>query len=169
MKLSAIMITVASVIAAINAAPAALPEPVPVALAEPVPVALAEPVPVALPEPVPVASAELAGFSPNPAKELEERANNGANCRWKYAVVYNIWKVIVWGPWAQDNSWGRGLLDNLRGQCGVITDWQFYYRADRSGVATFKTHIFCPPSKVQDAIWLASGPKNAVVRCTKNL
>ncbi|KAK6513441.1 hypothetical protein TWF281_005066 [Arthrobotrys megalospora] len=98
--------------------------------------------------------------------ELQERANNGANCRYKFFhPFYSEYRVITWGPWAQDNSWGRGLLDNLRGQCGVITDWEFYYRGDRSGVATFKGTIFCTAKKVQDAIWLASGPTNAVVRC----
>ncbi|KAK6497739.1 hypothetical protein TWF481_012142 [Arthrobotrys musiformis] len=96
---------------------------------------------------------------------IEERANNGGRCTYKKQLVYNEFKVITWGPWAKRRDYGRGLLDNLRGQCGVITDWQFWYRSDGTGVGTFKTIIFNSPKCVRDAIWLASGPTNVARRC----
>ncbi|KAK6528361.1 hypothetical protein TWF281_009604 [Arthrobotrys megalospora] len=104
-------------------------------------------------------------------KDLQERANNGANCKYKKPSPspWFTYKVITWGPWAQDNSRGRSLLDNLRGQCGVITDWEFYYRADGAGVAVFKTSPTVLPKCVQDAIRLASGLTNVVLTCTPNL
>ncbi|KAK6522850.1 hypothetical protein TWF281_002281 [Arthrobotrys megalospora] len=115
------------------------------------------------------ATAAPVDISPAPANELQERANNGANCRYKRPGAYNEFRVTIWGPWAQDNTWGRGLLDNLRGQCGVISEWQFYYTGGGTGVATFRGTIFCDAKRVQDAIWLASGPTNAVVTCTFDL
>ncbi|KAK6522851.1 hypothetical protein TWF281_002282 [Arthrobotrys megalospora] len=152
MKFSAIF-AVASILVTVIAAPAALPVDVTTTSA----ISTVTVVPDAAP-PVNINATE-------PIHELEERANNGANCVYSPDFGYNTYKIITWGPWAQDRSYGRGLLDNMRGQCGVITDWQFYYRADRAGVAKFKTTIFCTPKRAQDAIWLASGPKNVGIRC----
>ncbi|KAK6522309.1 hypothetical protein TWF281_002873 [Arthrobotrys megalospora] len=115
-----------------------------------------------------VAAAPAASTDPTTVDNLQERANNGANC--KYDNWSRDFKVIIWGPWAQDNSWGRGLLDNLRGQCGWIGNWTFNYRSDGSGVATFNIPPAANrPKCVQDAIWLASGPTNVGISCTGNL
>ncbi|KAK6345655.1 hypothetical protein TWF718_007565 [Orbilia javanica] len=99
-----------------------------------------------------------------PAGNLEARSHNRASCRFIGSWTDNEFKVVTWGPWGQDGSWGRGLLDNLRGQCGVITNWEFDYRG-RTGVATFKTITINSPKCVQDAIWLASGPTNVGLEC----
>lgn len=60
---------------------------------------------------------------------------------------------------------GGGLLDNLRGQCGVITDWTANADDDDNLVARFSTTIFCGADNVHDAIWLANG-KHYDADCT---
>ncbi|KAF3317034.1 hypothetical protein TWF173_001040 [Orbilia oligospora] len=117
---------------------------------------------------VTAAPAPVAEAIANPVKDLEERANNGANCKYSAYWTHNEFKVITWGPWAQDGSYGRGLLDNLRGQCGVITNWEYRHRSDGAGIATFKTITINSPKCAKDAIWLASGPTNVVLTCTLN-
>lgn len=51
---------------------------------------------------------------------------------------------------------GGGLLDNLRGQCGVISVWKAG-TSSGSLAASFVTTIFCSPNDVHNAIWLANG------------
>ena len=57
---------------------------------------------------------------------------------------------------------GGGFLNNIRGQCGVITNWQTSMDPAGMGVyAWFDTDIGCDGGKVHDAAWLASNPNNA--------
>ncbi|KAK6497141.1 hypothetical protein TWF506_004616 [Arthrobotrys conoides] len=116
----------------------------------------------------PAALAALAAETiANPIQDIQARANNGANCNYSAFWSDNEFKVITWGPWAQDGSKGKGLLDNLRGQCGVITNWEYRHRSDGSAVALFKTIIINSPKCVQDAIWLASAPSRISLTCNK--
>ncbi|KAF3914819.1 hypothetical protein ABW20_dc0103352 [Dactylellina cionopaga] len=106
--------------------------------------------------------------STDSVSNLQERENNGANC--KYNSHGGIFKIVTWGPWAKGDAWGRGLLDNLRGQCGWIGDWGYYYRSNGAGVASFNIPPAAnKPKCVQDAIWLASGPTNVGIKCTPDL
>lgn len=59
---------------------------------------------------------------------------------------------------------GGGLLDNLRGQCGVITDWEAASDDSDNLLAKFSTTIFCGSDDVHNAIWLANG-KNYEANC----
>lgn len=95
---------------------------------------------------------------------LEKREVNGANC-WKYRDEYNSWYLIkTWGTWDQD--WGKGLLDNIRGQCnrniyGDVQQWGFHFEAGpppTPGYASFlfwNTDIYYNHC-ILDAVWLAS-------------
>ncbi|KAK6356016.1 hypothetical protein TWF718_000389 [Orbilia javanica] len=101
------------------------------------------------------------------AKNLEAR--QGPNKAWCFyhspAAPYREFTIVTSGPWTR-NDWGRGLLDNLRGQCGVISNWKFEYNGSNgNGKATFWTDLVHPANCVKDAIWLASGPVNYEAYC----
>ncbi|KAF3091324.1 hypothetical protein TWF569_001632 [Orbilia oligospora] len=102
----------------------------------------------------------------NSVNNLQARENNGAGCFYHSpAAPWREFTVLTSGPWTRGN-WGRGLLDNLRGQCGLITDWKFEYNGSNgNGKATFKTDLVHPAKCVKDAVWLASGPTNVDVFC----
>jgi hypothetical protein len=75
--------------------------------------------------------------------------------------------IYTTGP-AFATDYGRGLLDNLRGQCGQINNWGYsYYNNNQNGVATFEMSQFIRPHCVEDAIWLSTNPTGAVngVQC----
>ncbi|KAG8829397.1 hypothetical protein FRB91_007317 [Serendipita sp. 411] len=88
------------------------------------------------------------------AEPIDKRGGNGASCGYSGGW----YTVESWGSW--DNDWGKGLLDNLRGQCGNIVNWGFNYGGNGNGYAGFaqsgRSHC------VEDAIWLASNPTGAI-------
>jgi hypothetical protein len=152
--------------------------------------------------PLPPLHASLAFTSPTPdaspnadalpaaASPLEKRTN------WAACTLSNCFNsdpngngqvhIDTWGAW--DGDRGQGLLDNLRGQCGGIYGWQFWYdNGDTTlgGHASFyasegnicATNNGCPSGAgicsghcVENAIWLASNPTGAAwgVECAVN-
>jgi len=88
-----------------------------------------------------------------------ERANNGAYCQSWSGGTWGF-TIETWGDW--DNDWGTGLLDNLRGQCGDIWEWEFAYNQNTNGFARFKTSGLIRAHCVEDAIWLASSGTGAI-------
>ncbi|OAL03532.1 hypothetical protein IQ06DRAFT_291297 [Phaeosphaeriaceae sp. SRC1lsM3a] len=125
-----------------------------------------------------------------PVSELAERGDTSLVKRgnWADCTINNpngdsggnadIW-INTWGYWG--NDWGKGLLDNLRGQCGGIYGWQFgYVNGDNSkqGTAHFYAYVgdvlktgndgtcggdpFCSSHCIEDAIWLASQGTGAI-------
>jgi hypothetical protein len=44
-----------------------------------------------------------------------------------YAAFDYLVTIIMYGWSYEDAECGRRLLDNLRGPCGVVTDWQCQY------------------------------------------
>lgn len=104
-----------------------------------------------------------------PALHARDDFTPNSFCSGGYAlgVAAHSWAVYIPGqmePSAQGSgSWGGGFLDNLRGQCGVITNWEAALDPPGTGVyATFETIISCSGKKVHDAAWLASDPNNRV-------
>ncbi|KAG8819338.1 hypothetical protein FRC18_012127 [Serendipita sp. 400] len=96
-----------------------------------------------------------------PLVPLDKREPNGASC-YEYWGHYG---VTTWGSW--DNDWGKGFLDNLRGQCGNILNWAFSYSGS-NGYASFSITGGAASHCVENAIWLASNPTGAIwgVSCT---
>ncbi|KAF3904453.1 hypothetical protein ABW20_dc0101658 [Dactylellina cionopaga] len=93
-----------------------------------------------------------------PVTDIEKRVDNGAHCQSWLGTEWGF-RIETWGErW--DDDWGKGLLDNLRGQCGEILDWRFEYLPSHNGVASFRTRRAIRAHCVEDAIWLASGPQN---------
>lgn len=105
---------------------------------------------------------------PNPAEDspvtaLEKREVNGANCwKWKNENTAHF-LIKTWGPWDQD--WGKGLLDNIRGECSGqfhdVWNWQFHYEAGTPPTPGYASFFFLFPDVyyshcVLDAVWLAS-------------
>ncbi|KAG8751345.1 hypothetical protein FRC14_007981 [Serendipita sp. 396] len=113
-----------------------------------------DPVPEPVPEPIP----EL-GSSPNLPATIAKRDGNWAEC-YEHNTGNGIdFTINTWGTW--DNDWGSGFLDNLRGQCGQIWNWQFNYYGDM-GQAKFTLVWWIPAHCVENAIWLASNPTGAI-------
>ncbi|KAI9824465.1 MAG: hypothetical protein M1832_002000 [Thelocarpon impressellum] len=56
---------------------------------------------------------------------------------------------------------GRGLLDNLRGQCGVVTNWECWPIAGPGYSATWKIAVQLSDRCIRDALWLSSGKEIA--------
>ena len=52
---------------------------------------------------------------------------------------------------------GAGFLDNSRGHCGVISDWEC--PDDDVAVMRFRTSLFCAGKRIEDAITAASYKK----------
>jgi hypothetical protein len=101
---------------------------------------------------------------PAPETDLIQRANNGAYCKSWHGTDWGF-TIETWGKWGSD--WGRGLLDNLRGQCGSILRWKFEYGSNGNGYASFNTYGGIRAHCVEDAIWLASSGSGAIenVQC----
>ncbi|KAI5842278.1 hypothetical protein BZA05DRAFT_422619 [Tricharina praecox] len=106
------------------------------------------------------AAAALGTLASAAPTSLTARATNSASCTYDRNTrnMFKFW-VTTWGDW--DNDWGQGYLDNLRGQCGSITDWQFSYSGS-NGLATFTTSAFIVANCVEDALWLASNHTGAI-------
>lgn len=89
----------------------------------------------------------------------------GDNCIISFQVTgedAHAWKIAVPGDTLSNygtgsSTLGGGLLDNLRGQCGVITDWQANSDDNNNLAVSFATTIFCGSDDVNNAIWLANG------------
>ncbi|KEQ95133.1 hypothetical protein AUEXF2481DRAFT_237844 [Aureobasidium subglaciale EXF-2481] len=97
-----------------------------------------------------------------PAPILINRDSKPPNqCATKGGSVSNFWGVYM-----NDNlmssaqgtgDWAGGFLDNLRGRCGSITNWQAI--PDNSGgiACSFNTSKFCQAYDVAAALHAASG------------
>ncbi|KAM0713964.1 hypothetical protein Q7P37_010927 [Cladosporium fusiforme] len=97
--------------------------------------------------------------------------SDGPFCQGTSAVVADAWGVYmpgnVMGVETDANGLGGGLLDNLRGRCGVITGWNPKRDGAGTGLgATFSTSDFCTQFDITQAILAASGGTN--VDCTFN-
>jgi hypothetical protein len=95
--------------------------------------------------------------------DVTRRDGNGASCKiagGKAGTIGYDFTITTSGNW--DDDWGKGLLDNLRGQCGWISDWGFDYIGGGQGQAVFSTTIWIRQHCVEDAIWLASSPTGAI-------
>ncbi|KAG8827370.1 hypothetical protein FRC17_007854 [Serendipita sp. 399] len=93
--------------------------------------------------------------------DLVKRGDNGASCNKRNQGGRDYVRVDTWGTW--DNDWGRGFLDNLRGQCGWVMDWKFeYYDNGNKGSASFSISGGANAWCVENAIWLASSPTGAI-------
>jgi hypothetical protein len=115
----------------------------------------------ALPNPDAAAATSL-DTAPAAGTALEKREVNGANCwKWKNENTAHF-LIKTWGPWDQD--WGKGLLDNIRGQCWWYNDvwnWQFHFDSGTPPTPGWASFFFLQPDAyyshcVLDAIWLAS-------------
>jgi hypothetical protein len=135
------------------------------------------------PAPLVEAQADVGIETSNPA--LVARGSNWAQCSISSSCKAdgngNVEVYIdTSGSWA--NDYGKGLLDNLRGQCGgsgKIYSWQFTYAgSDKNGRG--QAHFYaaynrickttncggnshlCSSHCVEDAIWLASSGSGAI-------
>ncbi|USP79486.1 hypothetical protein yc1106_06760 [Curvularia clavata] len=87
--------------------------------------------------------------------ELLTKRGKAADCQFLYVVLENLFWIKMWG-WGDD--YGRGLLDNIRGQCGPVVGWVCDYHSssgawEAGGSLPLGIRSHC----VEDAIWLASG------------
>ncbi|KAG8839253.1 hypothetical protein FRB91_007126 [Serendipita sp. 411] len=117
------------------------------------------PNPDPVPEPVPEPTPELES-SPNLPATIAKRDGNWAACYENNTGNGIDFTINTWGTW--DDDWGRGFLDNLRGQCGQIWNWQFNYPYPDMGQAKFTLVWWIPAHCVENAIWLASNPTGAI-------
>lgn len=83
-----------------------------------------------------------------------------ANCVVSYGTFYDNFQIQTTGPWA--DNYGSGLLDNVRGQCGVVTGWTFSYDNLGNGWGYFNLAKIRPDHCVEDAIWLASAANGPI-------
>lgn len=117
--------------------------------------AITSALPTAIPEPSPLPAADLA------ARQGSSQ-NNMAACNGIEDTNFTFkWSIETLGP-AFATDWGKGLLDNLRGQCGLITNWGYTYEPDGTGLAVFNTNTIIPGGCVENAVWLATNPTGAV-------
>jgi hypothetical protein len=114
----------------------------------------------ALPAPAPAPAPAT-----SPAPSLLPRQGGGPNTASCYAHASGIiiYFTIYTSGTAYESDYGQGLLDNLRGECGLITDWGYSYSDDHQhGVATFSTQIAIRGHCVEDAVWLSTQDSGAV-------
>lgn len=92
---------------------------------------------------------------------LEKR--DDSYCNYQVYFFYDEFQVQI----ANGQGWGLcgGLLDNLRGACGVITDWNCNENGQSTTSATFKTTTGCSGSLVGGAIWTATSPHLSGITC----
>lgn len=83
-------------------------------------------------------------------------ARTDAVCNSHNSIIFNDWDITIPSDDRFDGDrCGSGFLDNLRGQCGIITRWE----CDRNGAdATlkFETTRMCELTRVNAAIYAAS-------------
>ena len=80
-----------------------------------------------------------------------------SSCGIKYSVLASTGEVTLRDVEPDGRGCGRGLLDNLRGQCGVVTGWQCRDEGRRAISTRFLIPLHADGKCVHDAIWLASG------------
>jgi hypothetical protein len=97
--------------------------------------------------------------------QATQQADRDALCIRKFAIVDYSVNIIMDGWGHEDAGCGRGLLDNLRTQCGVVTDWQCLYHNENQAIAAFELPLFIRNHCIEDAIWLASGPNHITTDC----
>ncbi|KAF3912549.1 hypothetical protein ABW20_dc0110359 [Dactylellina cionopaga] len=90
--------------------------------------------------------------------EVEKRGGNWINCR-KYSLggCWYHYDMDTYGDW--DDDWGNGFLDNLRGHCGDVDGWGFWYdngNTKLGGHAKFASCTGDQPNCILDAAWAAS-------------
>ena len=94
-----------------------------------------------------------------PAAAVAPASTSASATCFKRDVIGTIYYNITLSNWPQDQrGCGTGTLDNLRGQCNVITDWKCDY-TEGSGNTTRITFTNASANRagcVKDAIYLAS-------------
>ncbi|KAG8822928.1 hypothetical protein FRB91_008156 [Serendipita sp. 411] len=119
--------------------------------------------------PTPVAINDTLSANGTLAGDVTKREANGAECKRRNdSSGSTYYRLTTTGTW--DDDWGRGFLDNIRGQCkAIVYDWYFGYYDDGKGDCSFSITSFAAPWCVENAIWLASEPTGAIwgVSCTK--
>ena len=109
-----------------------------------------------------------AGPAKAPAVTLTPNAACGRTFE-GYEYVY----TVGLGNWTVDaRGCGRGLLDNLRGQCGAVSDWEcqnfpstLVSGVDDSDSVSFALSTVTRKKCVKDALYLASGGQVEGVDC----
>ncbi|KAE8231626.1 hypothetical protein CF326_g3355 [Tilletia indica] len=98
--------------------------------------------------------------------ELQKRGRTGDTfCYGTYNSIFN-----AWGVKSRTNTIGlrdggaSGFLDQLRGHCGAITNYQVHYQADDDEVHWaviyfFNTSVFCGGGDIAAAARDAGGPE----------
>jgi len=96
-------------------------------------------------------------------KDISLEKRDDSFCNYQEYFFYYDWQVGI----ANGQRWGLcgGLLDNLCGACGVITDWTCNEDDQSTTYATFKTTIGCSANQVGGAIWTATDPHLSGVTC----
>ncbi|KAK2599823.1 hypothetical protein N8I77_011546 [Diaporthe amygdali] len=82
-------------------------------------------------------------------------------CFTSSSLVFGGYHAIFLDGWGRDkDGCGRGALDNLRGQCFDVSNWECRFWGPRGVLLTF--YLTAPPRVkcALDAMWLAS-PKDA--------
>ncbi|KAG8819335.1 hypothetical protein FRC18_012124 [Serendipita sp. 400] len=107
--------------------------------------------------------AAFAAATPTPVNVTvsdSQRVKNSASCKVYNNMGEDEYRLEAKGPWV--NDWGRGFLDNIRGQCDcIVFNWKFDYVADK-GIASFGITAAARHWCVEDAVWLASNPSGAI-------
>ncbi|KAI9827502.1 MAG: hypothetical protein M1832_004852 [Thelocarpon impressellum] len=103
-----------------------------------------------------------------PASGLPREVKPGATCNVDERNPLYLSYYLQLNNWPQDpRGCGRGLLDNLRGQCGIITNWECEYTNDTTARPTFKTmNLASKENCVRDAVYLASPETSRVTPLT---
>ncbi|KAF3906338.1 hypothetical protein ABW20_dc0103895 [Dactylellina cionopaga] len=142
MRFTSVVGILAAAITAVNAIPAAEPAVGAKRDANPVPITVAK------------------------DAEIEKRGGNWINCakRSLGGCWYN-YKMSTYGDW--DDDWGKGYLDNLRGQCGgslTIEGWTFWYDENNTKLGGHAEFAGCTDDSncILDAAWLASQATGAI-------
>ncbi|MCJ1337946.1 hypothetical protein MMC09_003230 [Bachmanniomyces sp. S44760] len=109
----------------------------------------------------------IPGPSPSPdtkpslptSNEPATKRDNAGSCSLNDHGIWRDWTVNIPHDAKYDQDCGRGFLDNLRGDCGVISSWKcdFDPQDQTTAVLNFATDAGCDSSKVQKAIGQASG------------
>ncbi|KAI9823157.1 MAG: hypothetical protein M1832_002600 [Thelocarpon impressellum] len=108
-------------------------------------------------------------LSLNAPASVPQEPKQTASCTSTHRVLYSANRIIRRRAPEDRRGCGQGLLDNLRGQCGVITSWECWYGDDSGGryeASTFITLGVASRSCVKDAIYLASEAAKVETHCS---
>ncbi|EKG12648.1 hypothetical protein MPH_10237 [Macrophomina phaseolina MS6] len=67
------------------------------------------------------------------------------------------WAVNIDNDSAYNKQCGGGCLDNIRGRCGVVTDWGCERNGLDTGLYRFKTSAFCSLNDMTQALHACTG------------